>query len=97
MLTERISQALALAVQAHHGQQRKGTAIPYVSPPNARAIVSDLLTIGSAVFERFSAGRDDTLWYYRKLASIFSERHAPMAAELAAVVAEMERLANLAK
>ena len=33
MLTERISQALALAVEAHQGQKRKGTQIPYVAHP----------------------------------------------------------------
>ena len=33
MLTERIGRALMLAVEAHHGQPRKGTTIPYVSHP----------------------------------------------------------------
>jgi (p)ppGpp synthase/HD superfamily hydrolase len=40
MLTERISQALALAVQAHKGQFRKGTSIPYVSHPMAVASIA---------------------------------------------------------
>ncbi len=188
MLTERTAQALALAVQAHHGQLRKGTFIPYVAHPmavasialelgadedqaiaallhdvledggqhygpliqaqfgdrvfalvqactdgvpdasgakadwgerkraylahlaeagddvllvsgadklhNARAIVSDLLTVGPAVFDRFKAGRSGTLWYYRALAEVFTRRKAPMAALLAAEVTQMERLAG---
>ncbi len=190
MLTERIAKALALAVEAHDGQKRKGTDIPYVAHPmgvaaialdygatedqaiaallhdvledggpqftpvirerfgetvlaivegctdgvpdaqgkkadwkerklqylghlatasdeillvsgadklhNARAIVSDLQSIGSPVFDRFTAGRDGTLWYYRQLAGIFSRRSAPMAKQLDAVVADMEMLAGCA-
>ena len=189
MLTERVAKALALAVQAHDGQKRKGTEIPYVAHPmgvasialdygatedqaiaallhdvledggpqfvsiirerfgeavlaivegctdgvpdaqgrkadwkerkrsyldhletaadeiilvsgadklhNARAIVSDLQSVGPTVFDRFSAGRDGTLWYYRQLAKIFSGRRAPMAMQLDATVAEMERLAEV--
>ena len=191
MLTERVAKALALAVQAHDGQKRKGTEIPYVAHPmgvasialdygatedqaiaallhdvledggpqfvsiirerfgeavlaivegctdgvpdaqgrkadwkerkrsyldhletaadeiilvsgadklhNARAIVSDLQSVGPTVFDRFSAGRDGTLWYYRQLAKIFSGRRAPMAMQLDATVAEMERLAEVAR
>jgi (p)ppGpp synthase/HD superfamily hydrolase len=33
MITERFSQALAVAIEAHDGQQRKGTTIPYISHP----------------------------------------------------------------
>ena len=189
MLTERVAKALALAVQAHDGQKRKGTDIPYVAHlmgvasialdygatedqaiaallhdvledggpqfvsiirerfgeavlaivegctdgvpdaqgrkadwkerkrsyldhletaadeiilvsgadklHNARAIVSDLQSVGPTVFDRFSAGRDGTLWYYRQLAKIFSGRRAPMAMQLDATVAEMERLAEV--
>ncbi len=191
MLTERIAKALALAVQAHDGQKRKGTDIPYVAHPmgvasialdygatedqavaallhdvledggpqfvsiirerfgeavlaivegctdgvpdaqgrkadwkerkrryldhletaadeiilvsgadklhNARAIVSDLQSVGPTVFDRFSAGRDGTLWYYRQLAKIFSIRCAPMARQLDATVTEMEKLAEVTR
>ena len=191
MLTERIAKALALAVEAHDGQKRKGTDIPYIAHPmgvaaialdhganedqaiaallhdvledggtqfapairerfgetvlaivegctdgvpdaqgrkadwkerklhyldhletasaeiilvsgadklhNARAIVSDLQSVGPTVFDRFTAGRDGTLWYYRKLAEIFSRRGAPMAKQLDAVVAEMEKLTRVAR
>ena len=188
MLTERISEALALAVKAHRGQKRKGTNIPYIAHPmavaaialdhgatedqamaallhdvledggpqyandirksfgeavlaivegctdgvpdaqgkkadwkerklhylehlatasdevilvsgadklhNARAIVSDLQSIGPEVFDRFTTKRDGTLWYYRQLADIFSRRGAAMARQLNAAVTEMEELAD---
>lgn len=190
MLTQRLGQALALAVQAHDGQMRKGTTIPYIAHPmavasialefgasedqaiaallhdaledggphyaplieaqfgtavlalvqactdglpdasgakadwgerkraylahlaeapaevllvsgadklhNARAIVSDLITIGPDVFKRFKAGREGTLWYYRALADVFARRRAPMAVMLEAEVRQMERLAKQA-
>lgn len=59
---------------------------------NARAVLSDLLdpAVGRAVFDRFTGRMDGTLWYYRSLANLFSERKAPMAAELARVVAALE-------
>lgn len=188
MLTQRLAQALALALRAHEGQVRKGTQIPYIAHPlgvasialdlgatedqaiaallhdaledggpqyepliqaqfgdevlalvqactdgvpdasgekadwgerkrayiahlaqapaavllvsgadklhNARAIVGDLITIGPAVFKRFKAGREGTLWYYRALADLFTQRRAPMAAMLETEVRQMERLAG---
>jgi (p)ppGpp synthase/HD superfamily hydrolase len=187
MLTEKISQALALAVEAHDGQKRKGTCIPYIAHPmgvasialdhgadeeqamaallhdavedggaeyaerirtkfgdrvadivagctdgvpdasgkkppwqarkqayldhlksasddvllvscsdklhNARAIVEDLLSIGQKVFERFSASKEQTLWYYENLAQIFESRGTPVARALRGTVNEMKRLA----
>ncbi len=188
MLTDRIAQALALAVEAHTGQTRKGTATPYIAHPmgvasialehgadeeqamaallhdavedggahyaqrirelfgdrvadivlgctdgvpdaaghkppwkerkerylahlqhasddvllvsgsdklhNARAIVEDLLRIGPVVFERFSASKDQTLWYYESLAQIFAERRTPMASALQDTVRRMRELAG---
>ena len=41
---------------------------------NARAIVTDLKTHGDAVFDRFTAGKDGTLWYYATLARVFERR-----------------------
>jgi GTP pyrophosphokinase len=41
---------------------------------NARAIVTDLHTVGRAVFDRFTAGEIGTLWYYGELARIFQTR-----------------------
>jgi (p)ppGpp synthase/HD superfamily hydrolase len=64
---------------------------------NARAILRDYRQHGEALWGRFNAGRHDQLWYYRELAEAFA-RHSgsPLAAELGAVVAELERLATLA-
>jgi (p)ppGpp synthase/HD superfamily hydrolase len=188
MLTEKIAQALALAVEAHDGQKRKGTNIPYIAHPlgvasialdhgadeeqavaallhdavedggahyaerirtkfgnrvadivagctdgipdasgrkppwqarkqsylnhlksasddvllvsssdklhNARAIVEDLLNIGETVFDRFSATKEQTLWYYESLAQIFELRGTPVARALRGAVNEMKRLSN---
>ena len=40
MLTERIGRALALAVEAHDGQKRKGTDIPYLAHPMGVASIA---------------------------------------------------------
>lgn len=62
---------------------------------NARAIVSDLLTHGPAVFDRFNAGRDGTLWYYESLASVFLARlPGPLSRDLDEAVRRMRELAN---
>ena len=60
---------------------------------NARAILRDYLQVGDALWSRFRTGRDGQLWYYRELADRFS-RLLPgrMAAELAEVVDELERV-----
>ena len=57
---------------------------------NATAILHDLERIGPAVFERFTAGREGTLWYYRRLADTFTRLGAPPAARLGVVVARLE-------
>ncbi len=61
---------------------------------NARAILRDYLLVGDEVWNRFRAGRDGQLWYYRELADLF-RRLLPgrMAAELTEVVGELERVA----
>ncbi|WP_110888605.1 HD domain-containing protein [Deinococcus yavapaiensis] len=43
---------------------------------NVRAILLDFLTsdVGETVFERFTAGRSGTLWYYERLAETFERR-----------------------
>ena len=53
---------------------------------NARAILNDFKSIGLAVFERFKAGQDGTVWYYQSLAKIFNDRNAPMASALQSVI-----------
>jgi GTP pyrophosphokinase len=61
---------------------------------NARTILRDLRLNGPEIWNRFRGGRDGSLWYYRQLADFFSAEHlSPQAAELAEIVAEIERLA----
>jgi (p)ppGpp synthase/HD superfamily hydrolase len=62
---------------------------------NARAIVSDLRSLGDELFGRFTAGKEGTLWYYRSLANTFV-RIGPkaLAVELDLAVKEMERMAG---
>jgi (p)ppGpp synthase/HD superfamily hydrolase len=38
---------------------------------NARSILMDLRSGGVGLFERFTGGKDGTLWYYRSLAGIY--------------------------
>jgi (p)ppGpp synthase/HD superfamily hydrolase len=59
---------------------------------NARSIVSDLRTIGGAVWNRFSGGQVGSLWYYAGLSDVFTSRKAPAAADLAREVATMNEL-----
>ncbi len=62
---------------------------------NARTIVADLRASGDRLWERFNAGRDDTIWYYTELARIFSERNPGyLADELNRVVADLRSLAE---
>lgn len=41
---------------------------------NARAILTDYRVHGEALWSRFNASRDDTLWYYKELRSRFKDR-----------------------
>jgi (p)ppGpp synthase/HD superfamily hydrolase len=60
---------------------------------NATAILNDLDRIGPGVFERFTAGRDGTLWYYRSLADVFVRLGTLPASRLARAVEQIERKA----
>jgi GTP pyrophosphokinase len=51
---------------------------------NARSILTDLVTHGRSMFDRFSATQDETLWYYRSLSELFSRRLKGLRAEVAA-------------
>ncbi len=62
---------------------------------NAGAIHADLLRLGPVVFERFNAGREGTLWYYRQLVERFAGLGSPVAGALDRTVGEIERLAAL--
>jgi (p)ppGpp synthase/HD superfamily hydrolase len=63
---------------------------------NARSIVLDQSRVGDAAFDRFTATKQDTLWYYR--AVLDALRHgwsAPPLAELDHAIGEMHRLAGV--
>jgi (p)ppGpp synthase/HD superfamily hydrolase len=57
---------------------------------NARSILADVRELGPVMFERFTAGRDEQLWYYRSLVDAFRGYPSGMAGELERVVAEIE-------
>lgn len=61
---------------------------------NARSIARDLAdpSVGAGVWSRFTAPRDETLWYYRSLVDALRQGFPHhVVDELAAVVAELER------
>ena len=71
---------------------------------NARAILADYQELGEALWGRFNAGREGTLWYYQSLVAAFQanvfqeaqEQQAEAASravqQLAAIVAELSHL-----
>ena len=61
---------------------------------NARAIVDDYRQVGDALWSRFSAGKDEQLWYYRELVAAFQQTgvRGPMMDELERLVKELSRL-----
>jgi hypothetical protein len=61
---------------------------------NARAIVADLEVVGPAVFDRFTAGREGTLWYYGQAESVLRRRKCPVADPLGEVLIRMRQLAH---
>lgn len=61
---------------------------------NARAILTDLQTHGEAVFNRFAAGQDGTVWYYGALAEAFNRLlPGPLSRELKETVERIEQRA----
>lgn len=52
---------------------------------NARAIQADRAAIGDAVFDRFTAGREGTSWYYGALHGVFKDRLGAMAPPVVAL------------
>lgn len=61
---------------------------------NATAILTDLREHGPGVFDRFTAKRTGTLWYYRQLADRLTEiRPGPLSDRLAETVAALEAAA----
>ncbi len=62
---------------------------------NARSMLADLRSSGDDHWQRFSGGKEGTLWYYRALVEAFEAAGSnPVVEELDRVVAEMERLSD---
>lgn len=62
---------------------------------NATSILVDLSTMGHAVFDRFTANRDSTLWYYRALADELQRvRPSPLSDRLSDTVSRIEAAAR---
>lgn len=60
---------------------------------NARSILIDHRRMGDEVFSRFTASRDETLWYYREVAiALAHDFEHPLMDELRAAVAELHAL-----
>ena len=61
---------------------------------NAEAILLDLRALGEVVWDRFTGGRDGSLWYYCALADAFADLvPGPAADRLNHTVAQIEQLA----
>lgn len=60
---------------------------------NARSILDDYYALGGEVWDRFSGGRDGTLWYYRSVIRSLSRlQESALVEHLERTVAELERL-----
>jgi GTP pyrophosphokinase len=58
---------------------------------NARSILRDYRAVGERLWDRFSAGGDEQLWYYRALVEAFRQPdRSPLFDELERVVGELE-------
>jgi (p)ppGpp synthase/HD superfamily hydrolase len=58
---------------------------------NARSMLTDLRVAGDALWDRFTAGKEGQLWYYRSVAAVLRRRYpGPLTDELAAVVGALE-------
>src|SRR5919202_7040451 len=62
---------------------------------NARSILADLRAVGDDLWDRFTGGKEGTLWYYRALVETYKAASAnPLVEELERVVRETETLAR---
>jgi (p)ppGpp synthase/HD superfamily hydrolase len=62
---------------------------------NARSILADLRIVGDDLWDRFTGGKEGTLWYYRALVETYKAAGAnPLVEELERVVRETETLAR---
>ena len=62
---------------------------------NSRCVLEDLRNRGGSAWDRFSAGRDEQLWWYGSLVEVFCERRpGPAADELARTVAAIREISR---
>ncbi|MDX6381108.1 MAG: hypothetical protein QOI57_2132 [Rubrobacteraceae bacterium] len=62
---------------------------------NARTILEDLRSLGDELWDRFTGGKEGTLWYYRALVDAYTGAGTnPVVEELDRVVLEIEALAG---
>jgi (p)ppGpp synthase/HD superfamily hydrolase len=61
---------------------------------NARAMRTDLRSVGPEVWGRFTTGRDEQTWYFGSLLAVFGSRRAEDEAYLAPIVDELERVTD---
>ena len=62
---------------------------------NARSILADLRAVGDELWDRFTGGKEGTLWYYRALVEAYAGAGPnPIVEELDRVVREIEALAG---
>ncbi len=63
---------------------------------NARSLLADYRVMGEALWDKFTGGREGSLWYYRSLVTAFAA-HGPstLVDELDRTVSELERLSKL--
>ena len=65
---------------------------------NGRGVLDELDRVGLEVFDRFGGKLDGTLWYYREMCAMFSQRiGAPLSRELERIVTRMEHAASTAE
>lgn len=61
---------------------------------NVRTIVQAYREVGERVWERFTGGREGSLWYYRELADDLGQDETPLTQELERVVRQLETMAG---
>ncbi len=65
---------------------------------NARTVLADYRLLGDALWQRFTGGKDGTLWYYRAVTNALRQAGTtPLIEELERVVSELERLALIGR
>ncbi len=62
---------------------------------NVRSILKDYRQLGDCVWERFTGGKDGSLWYYRSLVEAFRQAElTPIVEELDRTVLELEQFSE---